>query len=281
MSIGSMKITTLVASRFRLDGGSMFGVVPRAMWEPHAPPDERNRILLNGNSLLVETGGKRILVEAGMGLKYSPRLADIYALEELEVTGVLEDMGTTPDQVDVVVLTHLHLDHAGGATLRDEAGPRPAFPNATYLVQVAELASAVDPHPLARGSYSRDDFLPLYRRGQLVTVNGEAEAVPGVRLELTAGHTPGHQVVRFISGDEEAVYPGDLVPTAAHLRPNWLMAWDLDPRETFARKSRLLEEAARGATTLFFSHDPVLAACRISKTDGGFEVIEGSEMEAS
>lgn len=260
----------MVTSRFRLDGGSMFGVVPRVLWEEKATPDGRNRIPLNVNSLVIESGERLILVEAGMGSKFSPGLRDIYDLGGGDALTALRRLGLSPGDIDTVVLTHLHLDHAGGATVSGDGGPAvPAFPGARYIIQEEEWSAAVDPHPLARGSYSPDDFMPLHRSGQLELVRGEKEVAPGVTVELTGGHTRGHQVVRLRSGGQEAIYPGDLIPTVAHLKVNWLMSWDLYPEDVWRQKECLLEEAARRRSLLLFTHDPVLAASRVEQVKPG------------
>lgn len=259
-----MTVRPIVTSRFRLDGGSMFGTVPRVLWEKKAPPDDRNRIVLNINSLVVETEGSLVLVEAGMGSKFDERWQDLYALGDVDLAGGLARLGVAPGDIDKVILTHLHLDHAGGATvLGDDGEPVPAFPRAGVVVQEEEYRAAVDPHPLARPSYLPADFVPLERDGRLERVSGEREVAPGVWVEPAPGHTPGHQVVRLKSDGEEALYLGDLVPTTAYLRLNWLMSWDLEPLVTYEEKARLLEDAAGRGVLLFWSHDPEVACGRI------------------
>ncbi|MBU4173376.1 MAG: MBL fold metallo-hydrolase [Actinobacteria bacterium] len=269
ITVGGLRVWTAVTSRFRLDGGSMFGVVPRELWEKKTTPDKRNRIRLNTNSLVIETGGRIVLVETGMGRKYADRLRDIYCLGDEGAIGALEGLGFGPEDIDTVILTHLHLDHAGGSTERDGERVVAAFPRARFIIQKEEWDSAVDPHPLARASYSRPDFMPLYESGQVELVTGEEEVAPGVWVEHTGGHTRGHQVVHLNSGGEEAVYPGDLVPTSAHLKVNWLMAWDMYPEVTCERKKRLLETAARRGTLVLFTHDPHLAAAGVVEERAG------------
>ena len=281
-AVGDLEIQAVVTSRFRLDGGSMFGVVPRVLWEKKAPPDERNRISLAVNTLLVRAGGKLLLIEPGMGSKYDERRRDIYALEPLDADACLAGAGVVAADVDIVIPTHLHLDHAGGATsLGAEGKATEHFPNAWYIVQEAEWEAALDPGPLERGSYNAEDYLPLVETGRLQLVAGTTEVAPGVRVELTGGHTLGHQVVRLRSAGEEAVYLGDIVPTTAHLRLNWLMAWDLLPPVVYAAKERLLEDAVERGVTCFFPHDPVIAGCRLTRSGrGGYEVIEETVIKA-
>ncbi|HEY5532659.1 MAG TPA: MBL fold metallo-hydrolase [Candidatus Anoxymicrobiaceae bacterium] len=283
IDIGDIKVTPFVSSRFRLDGGSMFGVVPRVLWERKATPDSMNRIDLNSNSLLIETGGLKVLLEPGMGSKYDAKQSELYALGDGDVIKELARLGVKPEDIDLVLATHLHLDHAGGTTASDGShGARPSFPNAKLVVQLEELKAALEPHALSKGSYRQDDFVPLVDNGALMTVEGDVEVAPGVFVEMTGGHTPGHQIVRIDSGGQEAVYPGDLVPTCAHLRLNWLMAWDLDPRAVYAHKGRLLADCAEREALLFWSHDPCVAGCRIKTSQAGYyEIDEESVLEAN
>lgn len=261
---GEIEVACLVTSRFKLDGGSMFGVVPRVLWEKRAPADERNRITLNVNSLLVRSCGLNVLVETGMGSKFDKRRRDIYALSGMDAQGACAGAGVPPEEVDLVVLTHLHLDHAGGSTKRDESGAVvPAFPRAGYVVQEEEWRAALAPHPLAKGSYIREDFEPLLASGRLELVSGGREVAPGVLVEPAGGHTPGHQVVRLLSAGEECLYTGDLVPTAAHLKLNWIMSWDLEPEVVWKEKARLLEDAAKRGVFIFLTHDPAVAGGRV------------------
>jgi glyoxylase-like metal-dependent hydrolase (beta-lactamase superfamily II) len=282
IKIGNVTVTPFVSSRFRLDGGSMFGVVPRTLWARIARPDEANRISLNSNSLLVETDGALVLVEPGMGSKLDQKRREIYGLDDGEVVSALEEMGIGPGDIDIVVPTHLHLDHAGGCTRLDEGGrAAPAFEKARVMVQRLEWEAATSPHPLSAGSYRTEDFEPLAEPGLLELVDGDSEIAPGLTVELTGGHTPGHQVLRIASSGQEALFTGDLVPTTAHLKLNWLMAWDMEPLAVYEWKSALLEECADRGALLFTAHDPVLAGCRIRRAGkGAFAVEGGSEFRA-
>lgn len=273
----------VLTSRFRLDGGSMFGIVPRALWEQKAPADGRNRIQLCVNTLVVKTPGAVVLVEPGMGGKFDEKGRDIYALEEIDEAGALGRAGVSPADVDVVILTHLHLDHAGGATRRDPAGRlEVVFDRATFVVQDAEWDAAGAPMPFERGSYRPDDFQPLASGGRLSRVRGNVEIVPGVGVELTGGHTRGHQVVRLSWEGYEGVYLGDLVPTCAHLNLNWMMAWDLEPEAVYEAKARLLGDAAERGVMCFFPHDPRIAGCRIEAGGRGrYRVLEDTVIEAA
>lgn len=280
--LGGLLIVPVVTSRFRLDGGSMFGTVPRVLWERKAPADESNRILLNVNSLLVEAGRQIIFVEAGIGSKLDGKQREVYALSDRDAAGGLREAGISPEDVDIVILTHLHFDHAGGSTgLNDSGDPVPVFPRARFIVQEEELRAARKPHPLSAGSYEPRDFEPLLESEQIETVDGDKEVAPGVFVERTGGHTRGHQVVRFLSGGEEALYLGDLVPTTAHLRLNWLMSWDLEPEVVYEERVRILADAEKRQVTVFFCHDPEVAASRISRhSPSSYDLVESTIIKA-
>lgn len=279
IDIGGLKVHPFVSSRFRLDGGSMFGVVPRLLWEKVAPPDSRGRIELTTNSLLIEVGKDLVLVETGMGDKHTDKWKDIYDLEEFGVVKGLAELGVLPSDVSLVILTHLHLDHAGGSTREDRDGRCiPVFPDAVYVVQEDEWRDAIDPYPLARDSYNEPDFLPLMEERLVRLVSGEVQLLPGIWVKRTGGHTSGHQIVRLESGGESGVYLGDIIPTVAHLRMNWIMAWDLYPTALWEKKALLLEKASQANTIVFWAHDPHLIGGRVELDSPGiYRVASGSE----
>lgn len=279
IEIGDLRVTTFVSSQFRLDGGSMFGVVPRALWEQKAPPDSLNRIALNSNSLLIQSADLCLLVEPGMGAKYDAGQSDIYELADVSAITELARLGVAAEDIDLVILTHLHLDHAGGATVLADSGEVvPAFPNAGIVVQRSELEEAERRHPLAAGSYRSEDYRSLSENNKIVMVEGDSEVAPGIRVELTGGHTPGHQVIRMRSGEDEGVFLGDIVPTTSHLKLNWLMASDLEPRTVYEQKARLLADCARRGVLIFWAHDPSIAACRIREAGPGSYVVDGDSV---
>ncbi len=283
MEVGELRITPFVSSRFRLDGGSMFGVVPRVLWEKKAPADPYNRILLHANSLLVEDGAMRVLVEPGMGTKYDPKQREIYDLDEGDAVSGLRVLGLEPEDIDIVVTTHLHIDHVGGCTALDDSGEAvPAFPNARVIIQRNEWEAARAPHALSVGSYNPADFMPLRECGLLDIVDGDREVTPGLRVEFTGGHTLGHQVLWIRSGDSEALFIGDIVPTTAHLKLNWLMAWDIEPCVVYEEKARLLADCARRGILLLTAHDPEILACRVLEVQpGSYAVDEESAVRAT
>lgn len=252
--------------RLRLDGGAMFGVVPKPLWSRRIAPDERNRIPLAMRCLLIETAEDRILVDTGLGNKESEKFRDIYGVENDGAPTRLEDslrvLGVEPEGVDLVINTHLHFDHAGGNTRRAEDGSvRASFPNARYVIRRGEWDFARVDNERIRASYLPDNFVLLAAEGRIDFV-GEAEEeeiVPGVRVLRTPGHTPHHQSVLVDVGDRQVCFVADLVPTVAHLSLPWIMGYDVEPLVTLESKRRLLGRAAAEGWLLVFEHDPVVA----------------------
>jgi len=249
MQFGAWQVDWFRSGRFRLDGGAMFGTVPKVVWSRHLPADSENRIPLTTNCLLgvgsFEGRRRVVLVETGCGWKGDATFRERLALEDAEaLLRELSERGLSPGDVTDVVLTHLHLDHAGGATYRDGRGRlAPTFPKARHWVQAKELEDALNPAPRARASYLQDDFAPLLEAGLLCTVDGEAEVLPGLILRPLPGHNRGHQGVIFKGEGRRILYPGDLVPTRHHLHPTWAMAYDLDVNTCVEMRLRLLEES--------------------------------------
>jgi glyoxylase-like metal-dependent hydrolase (beta-lactamase superfamily II) len=266
---GDLALTSLLDGYFRLDGGAMFGVVPKPLWERRMPADERNRIPMAMRPLLVQ-GPKVMLIDAGCGNKMDAKSTDIYAIDRsYNITHALAEAGFTVDEIDIVLASHLHFDHFGGATLRDESGViRPAFPNARYIVRADEWEDATHPHERNRASYLPDDFVPLKAAGVLDLFQVDQEIMPGVRVEWTGGHARSHQVIYIESGGKTAVFVADMIPTAAHVDEPWIMGYDLYPMETLAFKRRFIREAIDNEYLIFFEHDPKIAAGYIRERDG-------------
>jgi glyoxylase-like metal-dependent hydrolase (beta-lactamase superfamily II) len=262
--LGDWTLTTLETGFLWLDGGAMFGSVPRAIWSRSNPPDDRNRIRLAMRCLLAEGHGRRVLVDDGAGTKFAPKLADIYRIEyeEASLERSLSGSGLTPADVTDVVLTHLHFDHAGGSTARVDGRLVPRMPRARYHVQRRNWENASQPNPRERASYLPDDFVPLMETGVLDLHDGAGTPWPGFELIPADGHTRGQQLVR-VSGPEGALYfVADLIPTAAHVRIPFVMGYDVAAIETMAEKRALLERAAAERAWVCLEHDPDVALAR-------------------
>ncbi|MGD2154632.1 MAG: MBL fold metallo-hydrolase [Gemmatimonadales bacterium] len=259
--LGRFRLHALDAGVQRLDGGAMFGVVPKPLWEKKLPPDERNRIPLAMRPLLVETDDELVLIDSGAGNKEDAKFRDIYGIENGGQPTALEDAvreaGFKTSDVSVVINTHLHFDHAGGDTVRLEDGSVvPSFPGVRHVVQTEEWKFAHTQNERVRASYLLHNFDPVHEAGLLDLVAGNVEIVPGITVWPTPGHTPGHQSVLIESQGESALFVADLVPTAAHLPLPWIMGYDVEPLVTLETKRRVLEGAARERTLLVFEHDP-------------------------
>jgi glyoxylase-like metal-dependent hydrolase (beta-lactamase superfamily II) len=269
ISIGPYKVSFLSGGRFRLDGGAMFGVVPKVLWERVAPADERNRIRMAMNCLLIEGGGTRALVDSGSGTKSDARFRDIFAIERPE--GLLQDLaalGLSAEDVDTVACTHLHFDHCGGSTTRDSAGAvRPTFPRARYFVRRQEWHDAHHANERNRASYLGENYDPLEAAGQLKLHEADVEILPGVWMRNLPGHTRGHQGVFFDIPGQRALYTVDLIPTVAHLPLPYIMGYDLEPLVTLETKRSILRDATREEWLFLFEHDPDHLAIRVSGTE--------------
>jgi len=287
MEGGGVRVTALDAGSLRLDGGAMFGVVPKPLWERRAPPDARNRIHLAMRCLLVQTPDHTVLVDTGLGNKESEKFRDIYGVandgEPTRLETSLRSAGVEPADIDLVVNTHLHFDHAGGNTFRDKAGHiRASFPAARYVVAAGELAFARSKNERARASYLPDNFEPLAEQDRLLPVADGAEIVPGIRYIHSRGHTPHHQSVAINVGDDRMLFLADLAPTRAHLPLPWIMGYDLEPLETLESKRDVLTSAGRDGLVLAFEHDPSVAWARAESLPDGREgcgLVEETEHE--
>jgi methylmalonyl-CoA epimerase len=268
-TLGDLELVSLSDGLIRLDGGSMFGTVPKVMWEKKAPPDARNRIALAMRPLLVR-GARTMLIDAGLGSKDSEKFHDIYGVDRtrsLEQT--MAQAGVSPDEIDIVLASHLHFDHAGGFTYRDAAGrTRPTFPRAQYIVRRGEWEDATHTHERNRASYLADNYLPLAEAGVLQLVDDDATIMPGVRVRRTGGHCMHHQIVLIESKGKTAAFLADLMPTTAHAPDAWIMGFDLYPMDTLAAKKQFVKEAIERETLVFFEHDPAVAAGYIREQNG-------------
>jgi len=286
-TIGRLRCHTLEGGRQRLDGGAMFGVVPRTLWKTRIEPDDRNRIPLAMRCVLVEHPDGLVLIDTALGNKEDTKFLDIYGVENQGLEGAtqLEDAlasaGFLPRDVKWVINTHLHFDHAGGNTTMDpdlENDPRRhirmTFPNATYVVQRGELEFARHTNERTRASYLPHNFDPVAAADRWRLLEGDGEILPGIRARVTPGHVPWHQVLLIESGGETAVFVGDLFPTTAHLPLPWIMGYDLEPLRTLESKRAFLAEAVAGGWRMIFEHDPRVAMGRPVREGKGIELRE-------
>ena len=273
MRLGDLEFTIVSDGGFRLDGGAMFGVVPKPLWEKRIAPDERNRIQLCMNCVLVRTGGITILVETGAGDKLDAKRRDIYAIGEgPRLLDRLAAHGVKPDHVDIVINTHLHFDHCGWNTRMVDGRAIPTFPNARYVVQLGELEHAKRPNERDQASYMSDNFLPIEAAGQWMLLEGDREIVPGVEVIRVPGHNADMQCVRLSGGGKSAFCFVDLVPTTAHVPFPWIMGYDLYPMQTLENKKRWIPEIARTEALAIFTHDANVPSAYLRQRGDQFEV---------
>lgn len=264
--IGDLELYLLDAGTFRLDGGAMFRVIPRVLWENKCPPDDKNRILLAMRPVLVRAlDGSWVLVESGIGAqRRDAKFKDMFDVREARpLEASLADAGVRLDEVSKVVVTHMHFDHVGGVL---------PFPKAKLVVQKGELADSTANCELCKASYIQQDWKALEDAGRLEVVDGDREIAPGISVVKTGGHTKSHQIVRFSSGGEEGAFWGDLVPTSAHLRPHYVMAYDLYPVDVWQAKKELVPRAVEERWLNVFYHDPVSPFGRVRPDGKDFRV---------
>jgi glyoxylase-like metal-dependent hydrolase (beta-lactamase superfamily II) len=276
---GEFELLPLLDGEFRLDGGAMFGVVPRVLWEKEQVPDSKNRLTLAIRALLVKTPEKNFLIDAGIGEDLAPKWMENYAVvRRAPLEQLLSDQGVGPGDVDGILLTHLHFDHVGGATRRDAQGRLvPAFPRAVHYVQKGELEDALQPNERTRASYVRENLEPLLEKKLVREVEGDAQVAEGIRLIVTGGHTRHHQAVLLQSQGRTAIFFADLVPTAVHLALTYIMGLDLYPNDTLAAKKRLLPQAFSEGWVVGFDHDPRLALARLTRENGRYRAASVEE----
>lgn len=273
MKLGDIEIQHLHAGTFRLDGGAMFGIVPKPLWSRAVKADPLNRILLGMNPLLVNNGESLILVDCGIGDKLGDKEVGIY---EVKWRNPLAETQVSSEHIDFVILTHLHFDHCGGLTSRNEKGELHLnYPNATHIVQKEEWEDASVANERTKGSYLKENFIPVSEAGRLKLIDGEEEILPGVKLIKTGGHTRGHQVVTIESKGKKALYFGDLVPTSYHLPLPYIMGYDLYPVDTLNQRKVFYKKAMEGDWLVFFEHNPTPTSGHLTEEEGRVKLHRG------
>jgi len=280
MRLGTFNLTAVETGTFRLDGGAMFGVVPKVLWSRTNPADGINRISMAMRALYVEGGGHRLVVDSGAGTNFGEKMLRNYVIETKGLRAALEDKGIDPDSITDAVATHLHFDHAGGFCYR---GPGEeiavSLPRAMHYIQRKQWEAALGPNEKDRASFFPEFLLPIERAGLLRLADGVVEIFPGVTLQPTSGHTPGHQVVLVSTTEGNVLYCGDLIPLASHVNLPFIMAYDHFPLTTLEEKKQVLGRAADEGWILFFEHDPEIAAARIQRTGSdAFKITETVEI---
>lgn len=272
MRLGDLEFLILNDGTLRLDGGAMFGVVPKPMWEKKSRADDRNRVVLAMNCLLIRAAGKTILVETGAGDKWDAKKRDIYALEgSPRFPDQLAAHGVKPEHVDIVINTHLHFDHCGWNTRILNGKAAPTFPNARYVVQKKDFEHAKNPTERDRASFLLENYLPLEESGQWQLLEGETEIVPGVTVFPVPGHTHAMQCVKLTGGGKTAIFLADLVPTTAHLPLAWIMGFDLFPLTTLENKKKWLPQIEKNGWLVLFAHDSAVRAAYLRERNGNYE----------
>ncbi len=275
MRLGNVELFVLSDGQFRVDGGGMFGLVPKVLWEKVIQADELNRVPVALNCLLIISEGKRILVDTGLGRKLSPKEYENHALrrEQGDLLDDLQRAGYTPSDIDIVINTHLHSDHCGGNTILRDGAPVPTFPNAQYWIQRREWADACYPNERTRNTYLPENLRPVQESGQLTLLSGGTRVTGKVRCKVTRGHTRAHQSVIIESEGETAVFLGDLAPVAVNLeRLAWIAAFDVEPLETLETKRAMRDWVLERHALLIFVHDVRMPVGYLREDEGRFRV---------
>jgi glyoxylase-like metal-dependent hydrolase (beta-lactamase superfamily II) len=268
MKLGHFELNALSDGTFALDGGQMFGVVPKPLWEKKLSADARNRVRLGLTCLLVRTGKQNILIETGIGDKFEAKYAEFYGIEKTTtLPAELQKLGLSPQDIDIVINSHLHFDHCGWNTRREGDRIVPTFSGARYVVQRGEWEHARHPSERDRASYVSEFFAAAEAQTELL--EGDREIVPGIHVEVVPGHTRDLQCVRIESEGQRAYFISDLVPTRFHLPYPWIMSFDLYPMATLANKQRLLPELAKQGTLVVFPHDAEVPWVRLMENESG------------
>lgn len=275
---GDLEIRSLCGGRFRLDGGAMFGLIPKPLWEVVAPPDPQNRIDLACNCLLIRADREITLVDAGLGDHFTDKERQIYAIASgVDLKSSLADVGIRPEEVTRVIFTHLHFDHFCGALTADGDALKPSFPQAIHCVQEGEWRDALEGRSLMKVSYRVDELRLLQQQVELRFLRGDTRLTPYLATEVTGGHTEHHQSVAICAAGRTLIYPADILPTRHHLRPYWGTAYDMFPFQTLIRKRQLVAQACDEGWIVAWNHDPQSCWSRLRREGEGYvaEAVEG------
>lgn len=276
MKFGDFELFVLSDGKFKLDGGAMFGVVPKVLWEKTNPPNEMNRIEMGLNSLVIKTNNDIVLVDTGIGENYNEKFFQMFEIDKsTSLLKSLNSISLKPDDITKVVLTHLHFDHCGGNCSKDENGElKPTFPNATYYFQQDEFEYAKKPDPRSRGSYLAQNWQAIEESDQVQLISGNQEIIPGVEVFTTGGHTQNHQIVKVHSDGKTACFLADLVPTDSHLKTAYVMGYDLYPKTTMEMKEKVLKQALQENWLLIFEHAPSVKGGYLTEKEGKLRIEE-------
>lgn len=297
LKIGNYQLYSIPTGEFALDGGAMFGTVPKVLWEKSNPADNQNRIPMEARAMLLKSADRNILIDCGNGTDFVPKygeklgskFAEIYQIQKdgNSLLKSLEKQNLHPEDIDAVILTHLHFDHAGGATTVKNGSLVPTFPNATYYLQKANYETALKPNLREKASYFQANFQPLLDHSCLTLLDGETEIFPGISSWISNGHTQGHQMIfiqnhastsafpfKASENDSAVLYCGDVVPTSSHIRLPWVMGYDLNPLLLIEEKAKYLQKALEKNTYLFFEHDPYCDLASFQKNGSDFSIKE-------
>lgn len=279
MKIGKYELHSVNSGFFSLDGGAMFGIIPKPLWEKTNPSDSANRIKLATRNLLLISDKRKILIDTGMGNKWDEKSVNIYEINQKEFTikTELAKLNVAPEDITDVILTHLHFDHTGGSTVSENGKKIPFFSNAAYYVQKKHYEWAVNPSEKDRGSFIKENFVPLKEEGVLNFIEGNSKLDDEIDFITVNGHTFNQQMVKISDSSTVLLYCGDLLPTASHVPLPYIMGYDLQPLVTLEEKKKILAEAADKNWSLFFEHDPETVKSSVIRTEKGFKADAKSE----
>jgi glyoxylase-like metal-dependent hydrolase (beta-lactamase superfamily II) len=270
MQIGKYKLKTILSGYFCLDGGAMFGIIPKPLWEKTNPADELNRIKLSTRNLLLISDDKKILIDTGMGNKWDEKSKNIYSIDSsLNLDLALKRNGIKPDEITDVLLTHLHFDHTGGSTKNENGTLIPSFPNAKYFVQKKNFEWAMNPSERDKGSYIKESFEPLVKEGVLNLIDGEIDFDNNISFRIINGHTFGQQMIKISDSSNTILYCADLLPFISQIRIPYIMGYDLQPLVTVQEKKKYLQLAADENWKIYFGHDPEYAMATVKHSEKG------------